>query len=270
MSAPPSRSSTFAIVGWIWRKSDLSACRDSSAMAPASSTPVGPPPTTTNVSSAPCSAGSLSCSARSNAMSTRYRISSAFGERLQRRRVPPVLGMSISTTTPSRPRESGNRRRPRGHSRDARPARRHRFQTTSAISTSVFLCRRNSERSGNADVLPVERRRGDLVQERLEDVVVAAIDQRDASWCMLERSRGLEPTESAADNDHVWPVRARDRHCSLHYPGDRCAGSRPAGCTGTGRSGAGGIGRTTGSGPDTSNACSWCEMRSGPVPRVSE
>ena len=59
------------------RKSRASDCREISASAPAISTPVGPPPITTNVSSARPLRGSLSRSARSNASSTRRRISSA-------------------------------------------------------------------------------------------------------------------------------------------------------------------------------------------------
>ena len=43
---------TRAEPGSKWRKSRASDCREISASAPASSTPVGPPPTTTNVSSA--------------------------------------------------------------------------------------------------------------------------------------------------------------------------------------------------------------------------
>jgi len=54
--------------GTIARKSRVMELRASSAMAPAISTPVGPPPTTTNVSSARRSASLFSISARSNAV----------------------------------------------------------------------------------------------------------------------------------------------------------------------------------------------------------
>ena len=59
------------------RNSSRSVRRAISARVPASSTPVGPPPTRTKVSSSCRLAGSLSRSARSNASSTRRRISSA-------------------------------------------------------------------------------------------------------------------------------------------------------------------------------------------------
>ena len=59
------------------RKSFASVKRLISPIAPASSTPVGPPPTITNVSSARWRARSLSFSASSNASSTRRRISVA-------------------------------------------------------------------------------------------------------------------------------------------------------------------------------------------------
>jgi hypothetical protein len=48
-----------------------------SAMAPASSTPVGPPPTTTKVSHSCSTVSSISRSAASKAISTRRRISNA-------------------------------------------------------------------------------------------------------------------------------------------------------------------------------------------------
>ena len=68
-----STSSTRAPVGSIRRKSPRSVSRASSPIWPAISTPVGPPPTTTKVSWAACSAGSSIISARSNALSSRER-----------------------------------------------------------------------------------------------------------------------------------------------------------------------------------------------------
>ena len=57
MSAPPSSRMIRARCGWIDRNSCASVCRAISASAPASSTPVGPPPTTTNVSHRSCARG---------------------------------------------------------------------------------------------------------------------------------------------------------------------------------------------------------------------
>ena len=74
---PASSSTTRALRGSMRRKSRTRTVRLMSAMAPASSTPVGPPPTTTKVSSARCAPGSGEFSAASNAERMRRRISVA-------------------------------------------------------------------------------------------------------------------------------------------------------------------------------------------------
>jgi len=61
----------------MWRKSRPSDWRAISAIAPDISTPVGPAPTTTKVSSARRAASSRSCSAASKARRKRRRISVA-------------------------------------------------------------------------------------------------------------------------------------------------------------------------------------------------
>ena len=53
------------------------------------------------------------------------------------------------------------------------------------------------------DIARRQRRRGDLVEERLEKVVVMAIDERHAHGRAGERARSVEPTESAAQNDDM-------------------------------------------------------------------
>ena len=63
--------------GWILRKSLRSVSLAISPSAPASSTPVGPPPTTTNVIHSCRTSGSASRSAASNAIRIRRRISNA-------------------------------------------------------------------------------------------------------------------------------------------------------------------------------------------------
>ena len=67
----------------MWRNSCLSVCRAISAIVPAISTPVGPPPTMTNVSSMRRRSTSLSRSASSNAVSNRRRISRRVFDRFQ-------------------------------------------------------------------------------------------------------------------------------------------------------------------------------------------
>ena len=74
MRGPASIKITRACVGSIRRKSAFNTCRASSANAPASSTPVGPPPTTTIVINRSCSSTAASVSAFSNASSTRFLI----------------------------------------------------------------------------------------------------------------------------------------------------------------------------------------------------
>ena len=74
---PDCTSTTRACAGSKLRNSASMPKRASSAIAPASSTPVGPPPTIRKVSSALRSTGSSVISARSKAMSNRRRISVA-------------------------------------------------------------------------------------------------------------------------------------------------------------------------------------------------
>ena len=52
------------------------------------------------------------------------------------------------------------------------------MSTTSASSTLVFFCRLSTPRNGEA-ISPGDKvARGDLVEQRLEQVEVAAVDQR--------------------------------------------------------------------------------------------
>jgi hypothetical protein len=58
-----------------------------------------------------------------------------------------------------------------------------------------------TDRRGN--VTGRERRRRDLIQERLKDVMVAAIDQRDTYVGVAERPCGGQATKAAANDDNV-------------------------------------------------------------------
>ena len=53
----------------------------------------------------------------------------------------------------------------------------------------------------HGDVARVQRRRGDLVEQRLEQMVVAAIDDRQVHRGAPERPGGVEAAESAAEDD---------------------------------------------------------------------
>ena len=89
---------------------------------------------------------------------------------------------------------------------------------------------RSSQRIGARDVGRRERRRRDLIEQRLEDVVVRAIDQRDVHRRTLERARRVQSAEAAADDDHARPA-------TLEHPGLRDAGCGVRGCGGHGRAG---------------------------------
>jgi hypothetical protein len=47
----------------------------------------------------------------------------------------------------------------------------------------------------------------DLVEERLEEMVVRAVDEGDVDRLPTERPRRSQPTEAAADDDYAVPAR---------------------------------------------------------------
>ncbi len=165
--------------------------RPSSEIAPAISTPVGPPPMTTLVSSARASSGSEVASARSkakagaggsagpsrmvlrpgaapatrhgrnNCISSRWRARCNHSDRLAVSQQPRFAVVSTPTTSPSEP----------AHSCIFR-----------AICGSVRRCRRR------------QRRRRHLIEQRLEEIVIAAIDhhhveRRPGPWRGRRRGR---------------------------------------------------------------------------------
>src|SRR6266852_3693116 len=70
----------------------------------------------------------------------------------------------------------------------------------------VFLAAQDRPRRSR-DLLGLESRRGDLIQQRLEKMVVVAIDQDDLHRRAAQRPGGVQPPESRADDDDRW------RHC---------------------------------------------------------
>ena len=169
------------------RKSRRRAYRRISATAPAISTPVGPPPTMTNVRKACRRTGSVSRSACSNARSTRRRISNASSKALEPGgdRLPlvvPEVGMPragrddqivVREAVPIGEVHLPGRRR---RSRSPRPA--------------ALPCSSASEGStgwGQAMSRGVERRGRDLVQHRLEQVVVPSVHDGDPHRRILRR-----------------------------------------------------------------------------------
>jgi hypothetical protein len=63
---------------------------------------------------------------------------------------------------------------------------------------------------GRRDVAGRQRRRRNLVEQRLEDVVIVPIDERHANGRPRQGARRVEATESTAENhdvrDHVFRV----------------------------------------------------------------
>ena len=171
-------------------------------MAPAISTPVGPPPTTTNVSSVAL-AGSGSARARparTPAASAR-RIANASSSVFSAGRVRgPVVVAEVGVRR-RRWRRSGSRttasRRRRGSTR--RAARSIPHASASSTRTLSLAAQHPADRRG--DVARRQAGRGHLIQQRLEDVVVVAVDQRHAHRRAPERLGGNQPAEAAAD-DH--------------------------------------------------------------------
>ena len=81
---------------------------------------------------------------------------------------------------------------------------RHRIDRAyiSQQHTDIFLMTQHPA-NRRRDVAWRQRCRRHLIQQRLEEMVVVAIDQRDANRRVPERARGVEAAEPAADDDDV-------------------------------------------------------------------
>ena len=172
-----------------------SDCRAISASAPASSTPVGPPPTMTKVSSARRRAGSaLALGALEGEQHAAPHLERVF-ERLQAGRVRPPLVVPEVGVRRARPRRSGSRRRAPRRRRRCDGCAPRSMRATSPSSTSTFALVPQDPADRRRDVAGRQRRHRDLVQQRLEDVMVAAVDDGHVDRRRLERARGVEPAE---------------------------------------------------------------------------
>ena len=69
--------------------------------------------------------------------------------------------------------------------------------------TDVLLMAKDPSRR-RRDVARRQRCRCDLIQHRLKEVVVVAVEQRHLDRRTSERARRVESAETAADNHHVW------------------------------------------------------------------
>ena len=73
----------------------------------------------------------------------------------------------------------------------------------------VLLVPKNGA-NGLGDIGRRQRCRRDLVQKRLEQVVVVTIDDRDVGWRPRQCTRSFEPAKAGADNDDMRP-------CGSHH-----------------------------------------------------
>ena len=90
---------------------------------------------------------------------------------------------------------------------------------TTASWTVTFGCSWNRSRSGCPTADGLEQVGGDLVQERLERVVVVLVDHRDGDVGVLELPGGTDATEAPTEDDHVrrpgvaWCIRRLAGRC---------------------------------------------------------
>src|SRR4051812_10866045 len=54
------------------------------------------------------------------------------------------------------------------------------------------------------DVGRRQRRGRDLIEQRLEDMVIGAVDERDVDRRIAQLTRGVQPAEAATDDHHPW------------------------------------------------------------------
>ena len=114
---------------------------------------------------------------------------------------------------------------------------------------------------------------GDLVQERLERVVVVLVDEHDVHVGVLELACGADAGEAAAEDDDPWALRFRSLHLVLLPPGfedgerprtPRLALPRRAAIIQKGRTGVAGVTGDASSGTDDAGGAAppcngvWC------------
>ena len=193
----------------MWRKSCARVCRVTSASVPASSTPVGPAPTITKVIQARRRASSVSRSAISNAIKTRWRICKASFRLLSPGHARPSRhGRNRHGSRPS-PR-SGCRNRPMPSASTTRFSGTSTAVASASITATFAWCRK-IRRIGAAMSAGLKRGRRHLVEQRLEQMVVGAVDDRDIAPARSEALGRGQPAKAGAD-DH--DVRGSLRSCS--------------------------------------------------------
>jgi hypothetical protein len=74
-----------------------------------------------------------------------------------------------------------------------------------AAAAILKECRERDAANGRCDLARRERASRDLVQERLEQVVVALVDERHVDGRRLQRARRAQAAEAAADDHYLLP-----------------------------------------------------------------
>ena len=198
------------------RKSRAITSTASSLMAPASSTPVGPPPTMTKVRCAARSTGSGSISAVSNDSSMRERMkvasSTSFmpGAQLLPLVVPEIVidraGREDQVVV-GNPFLAGVQAA-RGELDAPHLAQHH--------ARVLLVAQHGADRLG--DVGGRQRRGGHLVKQRLKQVIVVAVDDQHLDRRARQRARREQPAETAAHDDDSLDLGRQHalRNCTGH------------------------------------------------------
>ena len=199
------------------RKSGGSVSCASSAMVPASSTPVGPAPTMTKVSSA----------------ARRCRIGLALGALEGDQDAPPQRGGVLQRLQAGRerlpfvmaeigmPRAGGENERVIGqrvavieqHALARGVDAGHRGEQRRDL---LAVAQQIADRPG--DLGGCQRGGRDLIEQRLEQMMVAAVDQRDADRRAREPKRRFQSAEAGADDDNAMRLCGRAARSSWRAP----------------------------------------------------
>ena len=185
---------------------------------------------TTKVSSARAGAGPAPARPPRRRSSTRRRISSASSRRLEARgaAAPTRRGRSRSGRAPAARIEVVVGQRAVGED-EASAGQVDRARPRPA-APSTFAGARRIERMRRGDVARVRRRGRHLVEQRLEEVVVAPVDEGHVDRRRRAARGRVEPAEAAAHDDHVrMPVAVAHR---LIFRGRRGVSTEPPGGAG--------------------------------------
>ena len=178
-----------------------------SLMAPASSTPVGPPPMTTKLSGGcqPCSC--IWRSASSKASRTRRRISVASSMVFR----PGASGAHSFFAEVGVRGTGGKDEVVVGKMRAGGEAHATGLHVDCVDlvheDLGVGLVAQDGA-DGLGDVCRRKDRERHLVEQRLEGVVVLAIDDGDVDGEVAQRLGGVKASESCTDDDHAWTLRS--------------------------------------------------------------